>query len=60
MTGDVRGGSPLGAKKRLPVFLDHSAPAHEEISISACVWGTQILLAPADLVRMTQAALGDF
>ena len=61
VTGYVRGGvSPLGTKKRLPVYLDQAALAHDEISISAGVRGTQILLAPADLVRTTHAALGDF
>jgi len=61
VTGYVRGGvSPLGTKKRLPVFLDRAALAHDEISLSAGVRGTQILLAPADLVRMTQAVPGDF
>ena len=61
VTGYVRGGvSPLGTKKRLPVFLDRRALAHDEISLSAGVRGTQILLAPADLVQMTQATLGDF
>lgn len=61
MTGYVRGGvSPLGTKKRLPVFLDRSALDHDEISISAGVRGAQILLAPADLARVTQATLGEF
>ena len=61
VTGYTRGGvSPLGTKKRLPVYLDRAALAHGEISISAGVRGTQILLAPADLVRMTHAVEGDF
>jgi len=61
VTGYVRGGvSPLGAKKRLPVFLDRAALAYAEISLSAGVRGTQMLLAPADLLRMTQATPGDF
>ncbi len=60
ITGYVRGGvSPLGTRKRLPVYLDRPALKHEEISISAGVRGTQILLAPADLVRVTQATVGD-
>ncbi len=60
VTGYVRGGvSPLGTKKRLPVFLDRTALTHTEISISAGMRGTQILLAPADLVRMTRATWGD-
>lgn len=61
VTGYVRGGvSPLGTKKRLPVYLDRSALDRDEISISAGVRGTQVLLAPADLARVTQATLGDF
>jgi len=61
VTGYVRGGvSPLGSKKRLLVFLDRSALAHGEISISAGIRGAQILIAPADLARMTQATPGDF
>ena len=61
ITGYVRGGvSPLGTKKRLPVYLDRAALAHDEVSISAGVRGTQILLLPADLARVTQAAFGDF
>ncbi len=61
VTGYVRGGvSPLGTKKRLPVFLDRSALDHEEISVSAGVRGTQILLTTGDLARVTQATLGDF
>lgn len=61
VTGYVRGGvSPLGTRKRLPVYLDRGALAHDEISISAGVRGTQILLAPTDLVRVAQATLGDF
>ena len=61
VTGYVRGGvSPLGTKKRLLVYLDRCALDHDEISISAGIRGTQILLAPADLARVTQATLGDF
>ena len=60
VTGYVRGGvSPLGTRKRLPVYLDRAALAHDEISISAGVRGTQILLGPSDLVRVTQATVGD-
>lgn len=61
VTGYVRGGvSPLGTKKHFPVFLDRSALEHTEISISAGVRGTQILLAPANLQAVTQAVPGDF
>ena len=61
VTGYIRGGvSPLGTKKSLPVYLDQSAFDHDEISISAGLRGTQILLAPADLARVTSAMVGDF
>lgn len=61
VTGYVRGGvSPLGTKKRFPTFLDRSALNFAEISVSAGVRGTQILLAPAALAELTQAVLGDF
>ena len=60
-TGYVRGGvSPLGTKKRFPVFLDQTALSHPEISISAGMRGTQIVLAPADLARLTHATPGTF
>ena len=61
VTGYVRGGvSPLGTKKRFPVYLDASAMTHEEISLSAGVRGTQILMAPSDLQGVVQAKLGCF
>ena len=60
LTGYVRGGvSPLGAKKRFPLFLDRSALDHPRISISAGTRGLQIILAPQDLQRATEAALVD-
>jgi Cys-tRNA(Pro)/Cys-tRNA(Cys) deacylase len=59
MTGYVRGGvSPIGTKKRFPVFLDESALEHEEISVSAGVRGMQVLLSPHDLLRVTGAKSG--
>lgn len=61
VTGYVRGGvSPLGTKKRFPVFLDASAEDWAEISLSAGVRGTQILLDPARLVSLLAARLGRF
>jgi Cys-tRNA(Pro)/Cys-tRNA(Cys) deacylase len=61
ITGYVRGGvSPLGTKKKFPVYLDETALLFDEMSLSAGVRGTQILLNPEDLVRMTEAVIGDF
>jgi Cys-tRNA(Pro)/Cys-tRNA(Cys) deacylase len=51
-TGYVRGGcSPVGTKKPFPVYVDETAQLFEEISVSAGARGTQMLLAPADLLR---------
>ncbi|MDR3707653.1 MAG: Cys-tRNA(Pro) deacylase [Capsulimonadaceae bacterium] len=61
VTGYIRGGvSPLGLKKRFPVYIDETAILYNEISVSAGLRGLQILLAPDDLVRLTSATLGDF
>lgn len=61
VTGYIRGGvSPIGTKKRFPVYLDQSAESCAEISLSAGVRGTQILLDPARLVPLLGAKLGRF
>ena len=58
LTGYIRGGvSPLGSKKRYPLFLDQSALKHEKISVSAGQRGLQMILAPEDLRRATEATL---
>ena len=52
LTGYLRGGcSPLGMKKKYPVFLDESARAFPFISVSAGLRGIQVYLAPEDLRR---------
>ncbi|BCJ71094.1 Cys-tRNA(Pro)/Cys-tRNA(Cys) deacylase [Catellatospora sp. IY07-71] len=57
-TGYVRGGiSPLGQRKRLPTVIDRSALDGEAMYVSAGKRGLQLQLAPADLVRLTQAVL---
>ena len=56
VTGYVRGGvSPIGTRKRFPVYLDEAARAFAEISVSAGMRGLQVLLAPADLAAVTGA-----
>ena len=59
MTGYVRGGvTVLGAKKAYPVYVDETIELFEVVSISAGMRGLQILLAPADYLRVTGARLG--
>ncbi len=60
LTGYIRGGcSPLGAKKKYPVFIDETVILSEQVSISAGQRGLQIILAPDDLQRATEALLAD-
>ncbi|HTQ78421.1 MAG TPA: Cys-tRNA(Pro) deacylase [Thermoanaerobaculia bacterium] len=60
LTGYIRGGvTALAAKKDYPVYLDASASAHDILSVSAGVRGTQILLAPEDYARAVQAKIGE-
>ena len=59
LTGYIRGGvTAIGGKKDYPVYLDETAQLFDIISISAGVRGTQVLLSPADYIRMTSATLG--
>lgn len=58
LTGYVRGGvTVLGARKAFPVFVDVSIERYAQVSVSAGVRGTQVLLAPHDYVRAVAATL---
>jgi len=60
LTGYIRGGvSPLGSKKKYPLYLDESAHDHERISVSAGQRGLQMILAPQDLQRAASATVAD-
>lgn len=60
LTGYIRGGcSPLGAKKKFPVFIDETVILSEQVSISAGQRGLQLILAPDDLQKATDATLAD-
>ncbi|MEE1195103.1 MAG: Cys-tRNA(Pro) deacylase [Phascolarctobacterium sp.] len=58
LTGYIRGGcSPLGAKKNYPVYMDATSNNWPEIAISAGQRGIQIVAAPQDLQRATNATV---
>ena len=57
-TGYVAGGiSPVGQRKRLPVVVDESAMRFATVFCSAGRRGLEIEIAPADLVRATDATV---
>jgi len=59
LTGYIRGGvSPIGGKKPYPFYLDETTILFEVISVSAGVRGCQLVLAPDDLARITEATYG--
>jgi len=60
VTGYQVGGiSPLGAKRRLPVFLDRATANKEAIVLNAGARGTMVRLKVVDLVRITAASVAD-
>jgi Cys-tRNA(Pro)/Cys-tRNA(Cys) deacylase len=60
LTGYIRGAvTPLAAKRAYPVFIDETVELWPMVSISGGMRGLQILLAPADLLRVTSARLVD-
>ena len=59
LTGYIRGGvTALAAKKDYPVYADETIELFEVISISSGMRGAQILIAPADYLRVTRARVG--
>lgn len=59
LTGYIRGGvTALAAKKNYPVFADETIELFDVISVSAGLRGAQLLLAPADYLRITGAKVG--
>jgi Cys-tRNA(Pro)/Cys-tRNA(Cys) deacylase len=60
LTGYIRGGvTVFGAKKAYPVFADETIELFDEISVSAGVRGTQLILSPADYLRAAAATVAD-
>lgn len=60
VTGYIRGGcTPIGMKKNYPTVIHESAKEFSEIIISGGRLGTQIFLAPDDLVKVTRGKYAD-
>lgn len=60
LTGYIRGGcSPIGLKRKYPIFIDDSCMLHENIAVSAGERGHQIILTPLALARIVDAKLVD-
>jgi Cys-tRNA(Pro)/Cys-tRNA(Cys) deacylase len=60
LTGYVRGAvTPLAPKKAFPVFIDETVELWPLVGISGGQRWLEIVLAPADLIRATQATLAD-
>jgi len=59
-TGYVVGGiSPLGQRTRIATVVDETAELFDTVYVSAGRRGLSVELAPADLVRLTEAVIAD-
>lgn len=55
LTGYIRGGcSPIGMKKKFPLYIEETAVLFDKIAVSAGQRGVQILLSPGDLCAYTE------
>lgn len=60
LTGYIRGGvTALGCKKDYPVVVDETIILRDVISVSAGQRGIQILIAPDDYIRATNATVAE-
>ena len=60
LTGYIRGAvTPLAARRAYPVYIDETVELWPVVGVSGGHRGLEILLAPADLVRVTSATLAD-
>jgi Cys-tRNA(Pro)/Cys-tRNA(Cys) deacylase len=61
LTGYIRGGvTALACKKNYPVFADQEIRIHDRIAVSAGMRGLQVVVAPDDYLRATNATVGIF
>lgn len=60
LTGYIRGGcSPVGMKKKYPIYFDETCMLWDEIAVSAGERGHQMILAPQHLISLTNATICD-
>jgi Cys-tRNA(Pro)/Cys-tRNA(Cys) deacylase len=60
LTGYIRGGvTVMGAKKAFPAYADETIELHDAISVSAGMRGLQLVLAPSDYLRASEATIAD-
>jgi Cys-tRNA(Pro)/Cys-tRNA(Cys) deacylase len=60
LTGYIRGGvTVMGAKKPFPAYADETIELFDVVSLSAGQRGLQLLLAPSNYLRATDATLAD-
>jgi Cys-tRNA(Pro)/Cys-tRNA(Cys) deacylase len=60
LTGYIRGGvTVMGAKKAYRAFADETLELFDTITVSAGMRGMQLLLAPADYLRASEAEVAD-
>ncbi len=60
LTGYIRGGcSPVGMTKKYPTFIEETSHLFDKIYVSSGIRGMQMLVSPADLAYITEAALSD-
>jgi Cys-tRNA(Pro)/Cys-tRNA(Cys) deacylase len=59
LTGYLRGGvTALACKKNYPVFVDERITQYSQIAVSAGMRGMQLIVAPEDYLRATDATVG--
>ena len=60
LTGYIRGGcSPIGTKKKYPVYIDQSCEKLDRIAVNAGHQGVLFMLSVKDLIKATEAAVAD-
>ena len=60
LTGYIRGGcSPIGMKKKFPVYIDETAQLFDEFYINAGIKGMLVKLSPIQLAPIIEAQFSD-